>query len=192
MTAIPPAVEIKKENNTQDDFQDIYAQYKRKVLNTSLNIVQNLEDAEEITQDVFVKLYYNLHLFQGNSSLGTWIYKITINKSLDLLKKKKRKKRFAWLSSLFDAESGKELHIITDFIHPGVLMENQEETAILFQYIEKLPDKQKTALVLSAIEQLSYEEISKVMDTSVSSVESLLFRARQNLKKWLTNHNQKK
>lgn len=171
------------EQDPDDYFQGLYAQYKRKVLNTALNMVQNLQDAEEIMQDVFVELYFNISGFRGESSVGTWIYRITVNKSLDLIKKRKRKKRFGWLTGFFDENTGRELHIISDFVHPGVMIENQEEMQALFGMIDALPDKQKTALVLSVMEQLSYEEISKVMDTTVSSVESLIFRARQNLKK---------
>ncbi len=176
-------IQITYEQDPEAYFQRVYEQYKRKVLNTALNMVHSMPDAEEITQDVFVELYFGLEDFRGESQLGTWIYRITVNKSLDLIKKKKSKKRFGWLTGLFEEGSGRELHVISDFIHPGVLMENQEEMKQLFDSIERLPDKQKTALVLSVMEQLSYEEISNVMETSVSSVESLLFRARQNLKK---------
>lgn len=171
------------EQDPDEYFQGLYTQYKRKVLNTALNMVQNLQDAEEIMQDVFVELYFNISGFRGESSVGTWIYRITVNKSLDLIKKRKRKKRFGWLTGFFDENTGRELHVISDFVHPGVMIENQEEMQALFGMIDALPDKQKTALVLSVMEQLSYEEISKVMDTTVSSVESLIFRARQNLKK---------
>ncbi len=180
--------EIDKTQDAEEYFQQLYGQYKKKVLNTALNMVQNLEDAEEIMQDVFVELYFNLHNFRGESALGTWIYRIAVNKSLDFIKKKKRKKRFGWLTQLFDPESGRELHVISDFVHPGIQMENQENMALLFSHIDKLPEKQKTALILSTVEQLSYEEISKVMETSISSVESLLFRARQNLKKNLEKY----
>lgn len=173
-------------------FQSLYLQYKKKVLNTTLNMVQNLQDAEEIVQDVFVELYFSLSEFRGESSLSTWIYRITVNKSLDLIKKRKRKKRFGWLTGFFDENTGKELHVISDFVHPGVLLEKQEEMKELFRMIDQLPDKQRTMLVLSVMEQLSYEEISKVMETSVSSVESLIFRARQNLKKTAGNNFKKK
>ena len=177
--------------DAEEHFQSLYLQYKRKVMNTALNMVQNVQDAEEIMQDVFVDVYFNLGKFRGDSALSTWIYRITINKALDFLKKQKRKKRFAWLTGLFDPESGRELHVISDFKHPGSTMENEEEITTIFQHIEVLPEKQKTALILSVMEQLSYEEISKVMDTSISSVESLLFRARKNLKNKLENYNKK-
>ncbi|HSZ24501.1 MAG TPA: RNA polymerase sigma factor, partial [Cytophagaceae bacterium] len=183
MTELPR--EIKNALNEEEQFQELYVQYKRKVLNTALNMVQNLQDAEEIMQDVFVELYFKIDQFRKEASISTWIYRITINKSLDVIKKKKRKKRFAWLTGIFDPESGRELHIISDFMHPGIALERQEQMRLLFEYIEKLPDKQKSALILSVVEQLSYKEISGIMNVSVSSVESLIFRARQNLKKWI-------
>jgi RNA polymerase sigma factor (sigma-70 family) len=174
--------------NSEEYFQYLYTKYKKKVLNTALNMLQNHEDAEEIMQDVFVEVYFSLGKFRGESSVSTWIYRIVINKSLDLLKKKKRKKRFAWFTGIFDSESGNELHVVSDFIHPGILLENKDDMTLLYNCIDKLPEKQKTALVLSVSEQLSYNEISSVMGTSLSSVESLLFRARQNLKKELGNY----
>ncbi|MFN6944937.1 MAG: RNA polymerase sigma factor [Cytophagaceae bacterium] len=170
---------------SEEKLKKIYDQYKTQVYNTVLSMVQTVPDAEEITQDVFVDVYFNLHSFKEKSSLNTWIYRIAINKSLDFLKSKKRKKRFAWLTSLFDPESGNLRHDQADFVHPGVMLENKERAAILFKEIDRLPDNQKTAFLLSQVEGLSYEEINKVMQNSISSVESLLFRAKQNLRKML-------
>ncbi len=74
------------------------------------------------------------------------------------------------------------------FQHPGVLLENQERAAILFQALEKLPEKQKAAFVLHHLEALSYVEIAEVLQLSLSSVESLLFRAKQNLQRLLGDY----
>lgn len=71
--------------------EEIYSMYKNKVYNLALQYVQNIEDAEEITQDVFVNIHLSLAQFKYNAELSTWIYKITINKSLDYIKMKKRK-----------------------------------------------------------------------------------------------------
>lgn len=149
-----------------------------------IGYLQNTEDAEEVTQDVFVEIYRSAGTFKGKSSPGTWIYRIAINKSLDFIKHKKRRKRFAFLGSLFDDE-GAVKHDAPDFHHPGVLLENKEKAAMLFRATSRLPDHQKTAFLLSKVEGLSYAEIAEVMDTSVSAVESLIFRARQNLQKEL-------
>jgi RNA polymerase sigma factor (sigma-70 family) len=166
-------------------FKDIYETYKNKVFNTVLSYLQNQEDAEEVTQDVFVEVHKSLKSFEGKSSLSTWIYRISVNKSLDFIKSKNRKKRFAFLTELFDS-SGNMKHDNPHFQHPGILLENKEKSVILFNAINKLPENQKTAFILSKIEGLSYEEISEVMQMSISSVESLLFRAKQNLQKYLT------
>jgi RNA polymerase sigma-70 factor (ECF subfamily) len=90
------------------------------------------------------------------------------------------------MSSLFNAY-GDLQHDAPNFFHPGVILEQKEKSAILFKAINNLPENQKTAFILSKIEGLSYLEISEVMQTSISSVESLLFRAKQNLQKELSN-----
>jgi RNA polymerase sigma-70 factor (ECF subfamily) len=167
------------------ELEHIYKQYNKRVYNTILSYVQNIEDAEEITQDVFLEVYRSSEKFKGESSLITWIYRIAKNKCLDFIKYKNRKKRFAFISQLFDAHSGELIHDKADFFHPGVNMENKEKSAFLFKAIHNLPKNQKTAFILSQLEGLSYAEISEVMLNSIPSVESLLFRAKQNLRKQL-------
>lgn len=162
--------------------------YRNKVYNTAIGYAQNAEDAEEITQDVFIEVFNSAGKFKGSSSLSTWIYRITVNKSLDFIRYTKRKKRFAVITSLFSPGTGEQKIDTPDFIHPGIEMEMKEQSAILFKAINKLPDNQKTAFILSKLENLSYNEISEVMKTSVSSVESLLFRAKGNLKKYLSSY----
>jgi RNA polymerase sigma factor (sigma-70 family) len=172
--------------NNLSSFQEIYDQYKNKVFNTVISYLQNQEDAEEVTQDVFVEIHHSINSFEGKSALGTWIYKISVNKSLDFIKRKNRKKRFAFITNLFD-ESGSIKHDFPNFHHPGVILENKEKSAILFKAIHQLPENQKTAFILSKVEGLSYAEISDIMQTTISSVESLLFRAKQNLQKQLSD-----
>lgn len=162
-------------------FQEIYDTFKNKVFNTVISYVQNAEDAEEVTQDVFLEIHRSSGSFQGKSSLSTWIYRIAVNKSLDHIKNRNRKKRFAFITELFD-ESGVVKHDHTDFHHPGIALEDKENAVILFRKINELPENQKTAFILSKIEGLSYNEISEVMQLSNSSVESLLVRAKQNLR----------
>lgn len=173
--------------NDKEAFTAFIQQYQSLVMNTALGIVQNMEDAEEITQDVFLEVYHQYPTFKGESSISTWLYRITSNKCIDLLRRKKSKKRFAFITGLFTADSNEPVTDAAHFVHPGVQAENKEKAAILFNAIEQLPEKQKTAYVLCEMEQLSYREIAEVMHLSVSSVEALLFRARQNLRKILEN-----
>ena len=167
--------------------ESLFSVYKDRVFNTSLGYLQNTQDAEEITQDIFIEIFNSAGKFKGESSLNTWIYRITVNKCLDHIEYLKRKKRFASVVSIFKPDTG-ELDIDTpDVIHPGIEIELKEQSRILFKAVNKLPDNQKTAFILSKIEQLSYKEISEVLNCSLSSVESLIYRARQNLIKELSN-----
>jgi RNA polymerase sigma-70 factor (ECF subfamily) len=166
--------------------ESLFDIYKDKVFNTAISYMQNREDAEEITQDVFVELFNSAGKFKGDSNITTWIYRITVNKSLDALRYMKRKKRFAIIRSIFSTETG-ELEIDqADFIHPGVEIDMKEDSSKLFKALSKLPVNQKSAFILSKLEGLSNSEISKILGVSLSSVDSLMFRAKQNLKKLLT------
>lgn len=159
-------------------------QYSSKVYNTCLGILQNKEDAEEVTQDVFLKVIDAIHTFDGSSSLSTWIYRIAVNKSLDFLRSKKRKSYWSKFVNFFD--DGQEIsHNVSDFVHPGVQLEQKENAALLFKAIEKLPERQKVAFILHKLEDLSYQEIADTMEISPSAVDSLLSRAKTNLKQQL-------
>lgn len=168
--------------------EEVFFQFKDKVYNTILSMVQQGEEAEELTQDVFIEVFRSAATFKGNSSLSTWIYRISVNKALDHLKYLKRKKRFAFLSSLFHPESGEPISGATDFVHPGVQLERKEQSTFLFKAIYQLPEKQQTAFILFEIEGLSYAEIADIMQTSTAAVESVLHRARQGLRKKLEGY----
>ncbi|MVM39961.1 sigma-70 family RNA polymerase sigma factor [Spirosoma sp. HMF3257] len=168
-------------------FREFYNQTKSRVFTLALGYVRNREDAEEITQDVFVEVFRSASSFKGDASATTWLYRIAVNKSLDFLKHKKRQKRFAFITNLFDNSTGEILHQPTDFFHPGIALENQEQAAILFRAIDKLSDKQKTAFILTRIEGLTNIEAAGVMTVTVGAIESLLQRANENLKKQLSN-----
>ncbi len=168
-------------------FRELYEQTKSRVFNTALSYVHSREDAEEITQDVYIEVFRSASGFRGESAGLTWLYRLTVTKSLDFLKHKKRQKRFAFLTSLFDRDTGEVLHHPTDFFHPGIALEQQETAATLFRAIDTLPDKQKTAYILTRVEGLSNTEAAQVMAITVGAVESLLTRATENLKKQLAS-----
>ena len=166
-------------------FRQIYEDHADMVFNLCLNYLQNKNDAEEVSQDVFVKVYQKLSKFQENSSIKTWIYRIAINQCLDFIKAKKRQKRFGFNISVFGNQDRQEIDLLSNFDHPGVQLEDKEALEILFSHINDLPAKQKSALILKSIEGLSQKEIAEVLKLSVKAVESLLSRAKSNLKKKL-------
>lgn len=167
-------------------FKELVNRFQDKVYNTALGLLQHHTEAEDIAQEVFIQVYRSIHRFKGDSLLSTWIYRITLTKSLDLLRSKKRKKRFGFLSSLF-ADNNMPVHEPEDFNHPGVIHENKEDAAILFTVIDQLPEKQRIAFLLNKLEDLSYRDIAAILNTTESAVDSLLQRAKQNLRKKLNN-----
>ena len=169
----------------ENNLQQLVETYKSLVLNTAINFLQHREEAEDITQDVFIEVYQSLSKFKEQSSISTWIYRITVNKCLDHLRAKKRKKRFGFITSLFHPETGEVLHEVSHFDHPGIELEKKEKARFLFQAIETLPENQKTAFILWHIEELPQKEIARIMQSSVKAVESLLQRAKTNLRKEL-------
>ena len=164
-------------------FKTIVEQWKDMVYNTILGIVQNETEAEDLAQDVFIKVFEKIGTFKGDSKFSTWLYRIATTTALDHLRSKKRKKRFGFLQSLGGERDEKET--IPDFHHPGVSLDNKERAAVLFKAIENLPENQKTAYTLHKLEGLSYRDVSEVLNTTVSAVESLMSRANQNLRKEL-------
>jgi RNA polymerase sigma-70 factor, ECF subfamily len=168
-------------------FKDIVETWQNMVYNTALGILQNAEDAEDVTQETFVQVFESVSGFKGDSKFSTWVYRITVSKAMDHIRKKKRKKRFAFIQSLY---GGNDEPVIDppDFFHPGVGMENKENAAVLFKAVEQLPGNQKTAFVLNKVEGLSYIEIGNIMQITDSAVDALLQRAKANLKKILKEY----
>jgi RNA polymerase sigma-70 factor (ECF subfamily) len=163
-------------NGNKEAFQQLYELFCDKVYNTALSYVHNEQDAEEVTQVVFTNIYRSASKFKGNSAVGTWVYRITVNTSLNFIKKKNR---FAFI------RFGQLNNETPDFEHPGILLENKENAKALFKVIDTLPDNQKTAFILSYVEELPRQEVADIMETSLKAVESLLQRAKSNLRKKL-------
>ncbi|WP_323787993.1 RNA polymerase sigma factor [Psychroserpens sp.] len=164
-----------------DDFQN-------KVFGTCLSFVPNREDAEDIAQEVFVEVFNSISKFKGESKLSTWIYKITTNKCLEFIRKRNTKKRFAFLQSLTgDGFEIDRTHYFTEMNHPGIILENKEKSDTLFLAINGLPEAQRLVFTLHKIDGKSYQEVSDITEKSLSSIESLMFRAKKNLQKSLEN-----
>jgi RNA polymerase sigma-70 factor (ECF subfamily) len=169
-------------NGEELAFKELVSQFQDRVFNTSLGLLQHTNDAEDIAQEVFIQVYRSVNDFKAEAKLSTWIYKITVTKCLDHLRSKKRKKRFGFVSSLFGADN-KPVYEPEEFNHPGVQLDRKEDAALLFKLVEQLPENQRTAFILNKVEELSYREIAGILNTSEPAVDSLLQRAKQNLRK---------
>jgi RNA polymerase sigma-70 factor (ECF subfamily) len=168
-----------------DNPKAFYDKYKSLVYNLALNYSANKEDAEEITQDVFITVFKKMSSFRNESKIETWIFRVTINKSLDYLKAKKRFKRnFMNDGVSIDQVSQTEL---SDFNHPGVVLESKEKIQDIYCCINKLSEDHKTVIILLKIENRTYSDVAKIMKISVGAVESLFIRAKKKLDVLLNN-----
>ena len=178
----------KLRDGNEKSFRELINQFGDRVFNTALGLLQHQENAEDVTQEVFIEIFRSLKHFRGDSSLSTWIYRITMQKALGHIRISRSARRSGILFSLFGREDQVNLTSDAPFYHPGILLENKERAAILFRAISKLPVTQRTAFVLHKVEGLSQGEIAEIMDTSVSSVESLIVRAKRKLQVLLSDY----
>ncbi len=165
-------------------FRELVDRYRLRVLNTCLGIVQSREDAEDIAQEVFVEVYRSIRHFRADSKLSTWIYRIAVNKSLNVVRRRKRNKWLFPLEELLHgARTGDAAAGLS--VPPYSTMEPSERLGSIHRAVDSLPEKQRIAFTLSKYEELSSREISEVMKLSVPGVDSLIHRAKMNLQKKL-------
>lgn len=170
---------MESRKQTINDFEEVVRKYHQQVFRTAMGFVHSKEDAEDVTQDVFLSAYKNRDRFQGGSELVTWLYRITVNTSLNHLAKKKRRLFFTFGQD----KEFERLPAAED--NPQQIMERNENDGMIRAAIDSLPDKQKTAFVLSRYDDLSQKQVAEVMQTTEGAVEQLLQRANANLRKKL-------
>ncbi len=173
---------------SQKAFEALVNKYQPLVVKTCLGFVTSYADAEDIAQDVFIEVYQSLSDFRSEAKLSTWLYRIAVNKSLNYVRKEKRSRMIRSIEGFFsfNGEINESMDIEDKSVeHPDTKIERAESKVMLKKSINSLPENQRIAFVLSKYQDLSYKEIAEVMDVTLSSVESLLFRAKVNLKKYL-------
>ncbi|WP_405607460.1 RNA polymerase sigma factor [Polaribacter sp. Asnod1-A03] len=178
----------KLKQGKQSAYSRLISDFQQKVFGTCISFIPNKEDAEDVAQEVFLEVFKSINKFKGDSKLSTWIYKIATNKCLEFIRKKNTKKRFAFMQTIL----GNEIPIdktsyFTEVNHPGILLENKEKSAIIFKAINTLPESQRVVFTLAKIDGKSYQEIVEITGKSLSSVESVMFRAKKSLQEKLEN-----
>jgi RNA polymerase sigma-70 factor, ECF subfamily len=162
--------------------------YQKNVIKTAYYFVANMEDAEDLSQEVFLEILKSINRFKKNASLYTWIYRITVNKSLDHLRRQKKRNILQTIGSFLrvssDGTKGDDNKLAT----MDTRNDDNEKRKILDIAVNSLTENQKIAFILNKYEELAYKEIAEIMDLSLSSVESLIHRAKSNLQKKLVNY----
>jgi len=165
-------------------FRTLVERYQDRIYRTVLSLLRSPEEAEDVAQEVFVEVYQTIGQFRGDAALSTWLYRLATSRALKNRQKARAKKRFAYFTSLLGFDND-VLHEVPDHAHPLALLEGQQQLRFLLDRIARLPNQQQVAFTLRHEQELSYEEIADILNTTVPAVESLLFRARQTLRKYL-------
>jgi RNA polymerase sigma-70 factor, ECF subfamily len=175
-----------KQGRRKGTFRKFVDHYRQQVVNTCFGLLHNAEDAEDVAQDVFIEVFRSMHKFKGQSKISTWLYRIAVTRSLNFIR---NNKKHSWFKS-FDGEVKSKLEALAqlksdDNDNPEYTIENRQRAVVLHEAIDALPKNQRVAFTLNKYDDMSYKEVSEVMNLSVSSVESLIHRAKINLQKKL-------
>jgi len=168
-------------NRDQTAYLELINLYGDRVVNICFGFLKSEEDARDIAQEVFVEVFLSIRHFRAEASLSTWIYRIAVNKSLDVIRKHNRKKRFAFMQSLSEWKSSENCDMLFNPETPLSRLLAKEQYAILDQAISTLSGSQRIAWTLHKSEGMPQAEAALVMDTTVSAFESLIHRARENI-----------
>lgn len=166
-------------NGDEQAFNQLVLRYQEKVYWIVRRMIPDHDDADDVTQNVFIKAYHSLRSFKGDSSFYTWIYRIAINLSLNEIRRKKLRKTFSLDEEVMQVQSRE--------LSPFEQIESDERRKLIREAIETLPEKQKKVFVLRYHEELPYEEISKILHTSVGGLKANYFHAVKKIGEYLKN-----
>jgi RNA polymerase sigma-70 factor (ECF subfamily) len=161
-------------NGDADAFETLVKKYEQRVLNTAFRYLGEATAAEDAAQEVFLKVWCNAKRFKGKSAFSTWLYRIVVNHCLNYKAKRKTSGAVPLDETVMNQSPG-----------PDEEYAKSKTVQVVREAVADLPGKQRTALVLSKFEKLPYKEIADIMGLSLSSVESLIYRAKKNLRKKL-------
>ncbi len=158
--------------------------YQDLVINSCFRVLHNAADAEDIAQEVFIEAYRSISSLQNGEKLSFWLYRMALNKSINFQKKNRLLKKVLFLDHIAPGKDCKHMpRILCPEADPHQAMVREERMHIFKDALSGLPARQQKAFILHHFEDLSYKEIADVLKVSLSCVESLIFRAKSNLKK---------
>ncbi len=165
-------------------FEELLLRYQTQIYHLCFRMVGNAEDAQDMTQETFLKAWKGLSGFQFDSAFSTWLYRLASNCCLDLLRSKKRKPTVS-LTVENDEENEEILDVADDAPSPEDMAIQQEERENLALAMRQLDDEQRQILTLRVVNDLSYTDIAQILNVKEGTVKSRLSRARENLRKKL-------
>ncbi|SHF52950.1 RNA polymerase, sigma subunit, ECF family [Mariniphaga anaerophila] len=176
----------KLQQGNETAFRVLVENYRNMVVNTCFGLLHNTEDAEDVAQDVFIEVFRSVDKFRADSKISTWLYRIAVNRSLNFIRDNKKRKWFQPFDDVVKSKKEKLNQLPSAHAeNPESELENSQRAQMLHDAIDSLPENQRVAFTLNKYEDMAYKDISEVMNLSVSSVESLIHRAKKNLQKKL-------
>jgi len=161
-------------------FEELVARHRDKIYARALSMMRNEQEAIDLSQEAWVKGWQRLKQFQGESSFGTWMTRISIHLCLDQLRKQKRQ-RTESIEAMTEESGGVERHMPVLTVNPTAGLERQELRQRIDRALNQLSYEHRTVLVLHEFEEMEYKQIAKAMDCSIGTVMSRLFYARRKL-----------
>ncbi len=165
-------------------FETLVKRYEARLFNTVLGLVRNHHEAEDLFQEVLIKIYKKLKDFRGDSKFFTWLYRVSVNTTWDHLRKKQRRPAFS-LEKAIEEKRISPMALKSKDQGPHNRADNEERLSLLKEVLENLKPKHRIILQLKEVDGCSYQEIAEILKCSIGTVESGLFRARAQLKKQL-------
>lgn len=159
----------------KEGFEMLVKRYQNRVINIVYSLTGNNQNADDISQEIFIKVYKHLPAFEKKAEFSTWLYRIAVNTTYTYLKKEKR---YLPATNMLESQIAKK--------GPEAIIDGNEREGIIKQAIERLPFKLRSVIVLKEIEGLSYKDIAQSLGCRIGTVESRLFRARGMLRKILS------
>lgn len=174
-------------NGDKEVFRLLVQRYQSMVFRITVGFVHNKEDADDLTQEIFIQVYHALPKFRGEANFQTWLYRIALNAALNHTRKDNRN-IFQRIGNLFRHDLEKEKYLrIPETENPESILIEEEHRELVRKALDTLPENQRSAIILSKYDDLSQREIAEILGTTEGAVEALLQRAKSNLRKKLSS-----
>lgn len=171
---------IRLQSNPREAFSELIGRYRQEIYDLAVRVTGSRTEAEDVTQETFIKAYEHIKKFRGDSSLKTWLYRITINRSISV---KRRVKRWRVFRGMEDETFPDLPELSTPSSEQEVILHDQAGHA--HQALQKLPVKQRTSVILRVIKEMSYEEVARTMGISTGGAKANVHQGLKKLKTML-------
>lgn len=170
----------------KENFRILVEKYQQIVFHIAIGFVHDKEEAEDLTQEVFIRAWQSLDKFRGDSAFSTWLHRVAVNACLNNARKKRGMPVLDRISSFFNPEAEIETDVLFRTENPEEIIISKEHSKWLQKALASLPEKQRIAIILSKYDDLPQKEIASIMQLTEGAVEALIQRAKKNLREILS------